>query len=678
MFAAMKKVVQANLAISYWKLQSNARICGFPKSRVQYYKLLINALITRGGVMAKSINTKLINKFSFIYIAVFIISASFSSYAQAAEKVTTIKNDDGWKLLVDGKDFYVKGVVWGYTPRGENYTYSLWNKPEQHIRDVLDHEFTLMKKANINSIRAFSTIPPKWVTYAYEEYGIMTSINPLMGRYGADINGVWTPQTDYSDPVTREHLIAEVTDIVKKYKGVPGVLMVALGNESNYGLEWAADFEIENLPQGEQQKEKARSLYSLYYEVIKEGKKIDPDRLFSIVNGDLQYMDLIKEYVTNLDVLGSNVYRGIGFSDLWKRVDAELDLPVLFFEFGADAFNSKEFVEDQASQAEFLRGQWREMYNKSAGNGQEGNSVGGYVFEWRDEWWKYKQVEFLEEHNTNASWANGGYTYDYVEGENNMNEEWWGIMRLGTKNGQGIYVAEPRAAYYVLGDIWSLDPYKQKTAAINTDIQNINMDLYSLKGEVNMMKSEAGEKKKFEMTGGSLAMEFVGNAFSADIDEDGEDAVNNSNGQMVFLDFEFNPTKEITGQFSVNILGNVPNRTMEFQYGDRGRSFNTIAQEEIIDDAPVTEKTISDNERIEIYDYNGTYKAENYDLETFYHTPRFHWGYEGDYFGLLRETTDMAGQDIWNSKAPFGAEFQGKAISRWSEVPVRTRGVLGR
>ena len=227
-------------------------------------------------------------------------------------------------------------------------------------------------------------------------------------------------------------------------------------------------------------------------------------------------------------------------------------------------------------------------------------------------------------------------------------------------NGQGIYVAEPRAAYYVLGDIWSIDPYKQKTAAINTDIQNINMDLYSLKGEVNMMKSEASEKKKFEMTGGSLSMEFVVNAFSSDIEEDGEDAVNNSNGQMVFMDFEFNPSKELTGQFSINVLGNVPNRTMEFQYGDRGTAYDTIVKEEIIDEAPVSERTISDNERIEIYDYNGTYKGENYDLETFYHTPRFHWGYEGDYFGLLRETTDMAGQDIWNSKAPFGAEFQGK------------------
>ncbi len=312
--------------------------------------------------------------------------------------------------------------------------------------------------------------------------------------------------------------------------------MVALGNESNYGLEWSASFEIENLPEGEQHKEKARSLYSLYYEVIKEGKAIDSDRLFSIVNGDLQYIDLIKEYVTNLDVMGVNAYRGISFetatASLWKDVDKKLDLPVLFFEFGADAFNSKNFAEDQGAQASFLRGQWQEMYNKSAGNGQEGNSVGGFVFEWRDEWWKYKQVEFLDVHDTNASWANGGYTYDFVEGQNNMNEEWWGIMRLGPMNAQGIYVAEPRAAYYVLGDIWSIDPYKQKTAAFNTDIKNINMDLHLVRSEVTMLKSENDERKKFAMTGGSLSMQFVGNAFSSEIEEEGEDAVENSNGQM--------------------------------------------------------------------------------------------------------------------------------------------------
>ena len=610
--------------------------------------------------MAKSIYMKYIKQCSSVFIAVFIMSVSFNSYALAPEKVTTYKDNNGWKLQVDGKDYYVKGVVWGYSPRGENYNFNLWGKSDEQIRKVLDHDFSLMQKANINSIRAFSTIPPKWITYIYEQYGIMTALNPLMGRYGATIDGVWKPVTDYSDPRTREVLKAEIIELVKKYKNTPGLLMYALGNESNYGLEWSASFEIENLPSGEQHKEKARYLYSLYEEIISEGKKIDPNHLFTIVNGDIQYIDLIKEYGKHFDLLGVNAYRGISFTGLWKDVQQKLDLPVLFFEFGADAFNSKNYAEDQAAQASFLRGQWQEMYNKSYGNGQEGNSIGGFVFEWRDEWWKYKQTENLDVHDRNASWANGGYTYDYVEGQNNMNEEWWGITRLGPMNGDGVYVAEPRAAYYVLAEIWGIDPYKQKTAAINTDIQAIDMDLSLMKAEVIMLKSESEEKKKFALTGGSLAMEFVGNAFSSDIKEEGEDAVQNSNGQMVFMDFEFNPSKDITGQFSINVLGNVPNRTMEFQYGDRGRSYNTIAEEEILDDAPVSVKTISDNERVEIYDYNGTYTSDSYDLETFYHTPRFHWGYEGDYFGLLRETTDMATQDIWNSKAPFGAEFDRK------------------
>ena len=69
---------------------------------------------------------------------------------------------------------------------------------------------------------------------------------------------------------------------------------------------------------------------------------------------------------------------------------------------------------------------------------------------------------------------------------------------------------------------------------------------------------------------------------------------------------------------------------------------------------------VNDNERIEIYDFQASYENQNYDLLAFYHTPRYHWGYEGDFFGLLRETTDMAGEDIWNAKAPIGGEFVGK------------------
>ena len=123
---------------------------------------------------------------------VFVTSAG---YANSVDKVTTYQDDKGWKLIVNGKDYYVKGMVWGYTPRGQNWRYSLWNQPDEYIRTVLDQEFTLLKAANVNTIRSFSDIPPQWVSYIYEQYQIMSIINPLFGRYGISVNGVWHPNT---------------------------------------------------------------------------------------------------------------------------------------------------------------------------------------------------------------------------------------------------------------------------------------------------------------------------------------------------------------------------------------------------------------------------------------------------------------------------------------------------
>ena len=274
--------------------------------------------------------------------AVLLLSVSFLNQATAADKVTTYKDENGWKLRVNGSDFYIKGVVWGYTPINENYNYNLWGQSDDFIRKVLDYDFGLLKAAGVNAVRSFNIMPPKWITYIYEEYGIMMVINPLMGRYGTTIGGKWIPFTDYSDPLTRETLKKEALELVDKYKNVPGVLMFAFGNESNYGLSWKS-FEIENLPEGEQNAAKARYLYSLFNEVMQEGKKIDPNHPFTFINGDLQYIDLIAEICTDLDLLGVNAYRGKNFTDLWARVAEKLDVPVAFFEFGADAFNARTF-----------------------------------------------------------------------------------------------------------------------------------------------------------------------------------------------------------------------------------------------------------------------------------------------------------------------------------------------
>jgi len=590
--------------------------------------------------------------------------ASLMSQAHAADVVTTFKDENGWKLQVNGEDFFIKGVVWGYTPRNENYTYNLWGETDDFIRKVLDYDFGLMKEAGVNAVRSFAMIPPEWITYVYKEHGIMTVVNPLMGRYGYTVGGKWVPFTDYSDELTRAVLKADMLEIVNKYKDTPGVLMFAFGNESNYGLSWSS-FEIENLPEGERNTEKAKYLYSLFNEVMKAGKAIAPDKPFTIVNGDIQYIDLIAEYCTDMDLLGSNAYRGKGFTALWKDVDEKLDLPVVFFEFGSDAFNAITFQEDQKAQAEILKYQWQEMYNKSYGNGEEGNAIGGFVFEWRDEWWKYLQVENLDIQDNNASWSNQAYPFDWAEGKNNMNEEWFGIAALGTPNSDGVYTARPRMAYDVLSEIWAMDPYQYKKAAINQRIDDLNMDYLELKSDVRLLKEENVEKNKIvHFTGGELRVQMLVKGTEAGINQQGDFGDEFSNGEMLFLDFGFQPTDRIEGQTSINILGNViDSEPLELQYGRRGRPIIVEGIEGVGGVLPViTDIQLNDRERVEIYDFGATYRGDMLDMEAFYHTPRYHWGYEGDFFGLIRETTDLEGQDIWNAKAPRGVELAGKGM----------------
>ena len=598
--------------------------------------------------------------FAVSAVILFVISP-LSGEAYAADVVTTHKDDSGWKLQVNGEDYYVKGVVWSYSPRNQNYTYNQWGESDDFVRKVLDYEFGLMKAAGINTIRSFAMIPPEWVTYIFKEHGIRTVINPLMGRYGYNVGGRWVPNVDYSDELTRATLKSDMLEYVNQYKNTSGILMFAFGNESNYGLSWSS-FEIENLPEGEQNTAKARYLYSLFNEVLKAGKTIAPNVPFTIVNGDIQYIELIAELMPDLDVLGTNVYRGTSFTSLWADVDKKLDLPVVLFEFGSDAFNAREFAEDQVAQAVILRDQWKEMYNKAAGNGEESNSIGGFVFEWRDEWWKYLQTENLDQQDTNASWSNQAYMFDWAEGKNNMNEEWFGITALGTPNSDGVYTARPRAAYDVLSAIWHMDPYLYKKSAFNQEIDNFNMEFYALKGEVRMLKSDNVEtKKKLGFTGGRVFAEMLVKGVEADITRDGENGTEFSDGQMVFLDFGFEPSEKLKGQFTVNILGNVADtEPMEIRYGRRGLPLvvdSTVVQA----GQPFDNQTVlNGRERVEVYDFSASYKGESFDLNAFYHTSRYHWGYEGDFFGLIRESTDVYGMDIWNAKAPEGVEFIGK------------------
>lgn len=366
---------------------------------------------------------------------------------------------DGTKLTVNGKAFVVNGMNWDYFPIGTNYDYSLWKQTDDFIKLALEDEMTLLQEMGVNTIRVYTPMPAKWITYVCEKYGIYTMLNHSFGRYGLMIEGEWIANTEYADPRVRAILLEEVRTLAKDFHDTPGLLLYLLGNENNYGLSWEGA-ETEDIPQEDSETAtRARAMYKLFNEAVLEMKAIDKTHPIAICNGDLQFLDIIAEECPDVDIYGTNTYRGVSFGDAFERVKKEYGKPILFTEFGADAFNAKTKNEDQLAQAYYMTGNWNEIYANAAGMGKAGNSLGGFTFQFSDGWWKFGQTYSLDVHDDNASWGNGGYDRDFVKGENNMNEEWFGIMAKGPTSESGLYKLKPRAAFYALKEVHRFNPF---------------------------------------------------------------------------------------------------------------------------------------------------------------------------------------------------------------------------
>jgi beta-galactosidase/beta-glucuronidase len=375
----------------------------------------------------------------------------------------------------------IHGMNWDYFPIGTNYSYSLWQQPDTFIKQALDTEMSLLKDMGVNTIRVYTGMQPKWITYIYEKYGIYTMLNHSFGRYGVSINGNWIPATDYRNIDAQKSLLNEVSKMAETYKKTPGLLLFLLGNENNYGLFWAGG-ETEDFPDDENEiaakgEQLGRPMYRLMNDAAKKIKSIDGNHPVAICNGDLGFLNIIAEECKDVDIYGTNMYRGKSFTDAFERVKKELNKPILFTEFGADAYNALEGKEDQKMQAFYKLENWKEIYQNAAGLGKSENSIGGFTFQFSDGWWKFGQTINLDKHDTNASWGNEGYYIDLTKDGKNMNEEWFGICAKGITNNKGFYALKPRAAYYALKKAHQINPY---TKGINSEFINNHFSKISI------------------------------------------------------------------------------------------------------------------------------------------------------------------------------------------------------
>ena len=291
---------------------------------------------------------------------------SIALFAQSGRVV--VVEEDGWRLQVNGTPFMVNGINWDYFPVGTNFSFSLWNQSDEFIKKALDDEMALLKNMNVNAIRVYTGIQPKWIKYIYETYGIYTMLNHSFGRYGLTLDGAWVANTEYSDPRVEELLLKEVKELAEEYTNTPGLLLYLLGNENNYGLFWEGA-ETEDIPMEDREStQRARHMYKLFNKASVAMKSIDPNHPVSICNGDLLFLDIIDEECKDVDILGINVYRGISFGDLFDRVKNEYGKPVLLTEFGADAFNAITMEEAQQEQAAYDVANWKEIYENASRN----------------------------------------------------------------------------------------------------------------------------------------------------------------------------------------------------------------------------------------------------------------------------------------------------------------------
>ena len=317
-------------------------------------------------------------------------------------------------LYVNGQPFKVHGVGYAPTPIGANPGYPIYTDPAILARDV-----PLLKAMHVNTVRTWGA-PPNSMLLDALYYNGGDPIYVIVG-FWVDTSGV-----DYGDPAVIADYENRFGNVVNQFKDHPGVLGWGIGNEvnlSNSGPALANWYIL------------ADHLAQVAY--LAEGPTYHPTIL---VNGGLQGLGNVDYHsddaaLTSVDVWGQNTYFGWDahcFFDYYARLSAK---PLLFTEFGIDAWNNRANAEYQDVQAAWDVRQWRQIRS---------GCLGGTVMAYSDEWWKAGD---LSTHDF------GGYaTGSHPDGFSN--EEWWGMMAVADGGG-GPDIMQPRQVYYALTQEWA-------------------------------------------------------------------------------------------------------------------------------------------------------------------------------------------------------------------------------
>ena len=603
----------------------------------------------------------------FFALFLFVLASGWS------QTVRTVQNQDGgWELLVDGKQFFVKGVNWAINPPGTSFTFNLWNESDATIRKVLDTEGALMKEAGINAIKLGPEIPRKWIEYLYNRHGIYTIIHDTFSRWGASANGRWYSPTNYYVEEIRENLRNSSRDIVRKYMDASGVLMFMFGDGNGDGLYWSGEETPDILAKYgvDPRFRKARALFSLLEEVFQSAKELDPYHPVGFVTNDLGWVDLIAEECPSMDFLGVNINRGMQAGpDFWRDARQKINKPVVFASIGCDAWNAKSASEDQYHQAQWITSQWKDIYQNAYGNGRA-NALGGCVNEWTDNWYKsdYESAvgDQLSVHNTNPTLTDEGYWYDFTWGQPNMTPEWNGITSQGTRAYHLMFTEKvPRAAYYALQHIWSVDPWKVPENSGDASGEPVSGDENIQAVRINALDAHFSSLDlNFALSRGADAREWFPNwKISNQVTVTGMQSGNDiqktiqQEGESIFSAFKDNQW----GASLKTTFWGIAEQKVPSGHKLEGAVTLWMRHDAVIG-KPITSIIYRTQEMglaerpIDIYQAWFSWQGAGAEINARYHYGKGGWMGEGDYFNFNTECYDLFNNDIWDIKAPMSVE----------------------
>jgi len=378
-------------------------------------------------------------------------------------------NNDDWQLLVEDKPYIIKGITYAPTKVGQSPdegTLGNWmeedfnkngkidgpydafvDKNRNNLQDADEPavgDFKLMQDMGVNTIRLYHhplKINKELMRDLYKTYGIRVIVGDFLGKYAIGSGAQWNPGTDYNNPAHKKNMIESVKNMVNEFKDEPYVLFWLLGNENVYGYACNANEEPE-------------AFFKFANEVAKIIKSIDPEHPVAICSGDILFLDKFGKCTPDIDIFGTNAYRGdYGFGAFWKQVKEEAGKPAFITEFGCPAYaEGKNTDESEELQAQYHLGSWEDIQNNMAfspgsgnafGGYSSGNALGGVVFEWLDEWWKAYEPAI---HDSKGLWA-GPFPDGY------MHEEWLGMSGQGDGK-LSPFLRQLRKSYHMYQKKW--------------------------------------------------------------------------------------------------------------------------------------------------------------------------------------------------------------------------------